>query len=146
MLGADTNSENYMSNPQDKFESHNNPNVDQVPCLFNRQSFQDFSMKKFTELLDEEKMNQFMDSVQRTFRDTTKEDTKLASPDKILSQSTEKRKPIAPSIMFSNTSDARTDQFKSPQKQSRRAELELDSFAGSQLKVLSEKKKILDQQ
>lgn len=93
---------------------------------FNRKSFQDFSLKKFTELMDEKKMNDFMDSVQRTFRENEK-------PPMLKEDS-----PI-------RTARSKKEHAYSSPAKSARKEMELDSLAGSNMKILSEQKRRADE-
>lgn len=99
--------------------SHNTSNV------FERKSFQDFSMKKFQELMFENSMTDFMNSVERSVKQNTCEND---------------------SRKFDYTESHRVDRsltpkkstFKSPRKVSRK-ELELDRLAGTKMKIMSEK-------
>jgi hypothetical protein len=94
--------------------------------VFNRQSFQEFSMKKFQEIMFDNNISEFMHSVERTVKANTIENgtsrTKNEQND---------RKSLTPK---------RKSTFVSPRKYSRK-ELELDRIVGSKMKFMSEKKK-----
>ena len=93
--------------------------------VFDRKSFQDFSMKKFQELMFENKMGDFMSSVERTVRQNTKEEK--------LSES---------GMRYKNrhSQTPKRGSYVSPRKSSRK-ELELDLMVGSKMKYMSEKKR-----
>ena len=89
---------------------------------FGRQSFQDYSMKVFTDMLDASgRDSQFIDSVQKTFRE---HNPNLEDVDDSPQMTCEKKPKLSPT------------RNSTP----KRRELELDSLVGSQMKSFSEKK------
>lgn len=102
--------------------------------MFAKNSFQEFSMKKFQELMFENHINDIADSVERSVRENTGEYHPIRSVKDVLHGD----KSMTP----------KRGSFVSPRKVSRK-ELELDRIAGTKMKYMSEKKKqrnsILDQ-
>ncbi|CAI2381902.1 unnamed protein product [Moneuplotes crassus] len=94
--------------------------------IFGKQSFQDFSRKKFQEIMFDGNMSEFMNSVERTVRETVGE-----------SKTYRKREEKAKN--YTSFTPKKTS-FASPRKFNRK-ELELDSIVGNKMKYMSEKKK-----
>jgi len=96
--------------------------------VFDRRSFQDFSRKKFQEIMFENNMTEFMNSVERTVRENTNDQNTHRS---IYEDKGSKEQAMTPN---------RKSKFISPRKYSRK-ELELDRIVGSKMKHMSEKKR-----
>ena len=97
--------------------------------VFDRKSFQEFSMKKFQELMFDNRMSDFIDSVERSVRQNTQD---VDINENEFEQSSR--------IKTKLNSNKRSNNFKSPRKISRK-EIELDRIAGEKMKHMSEKKK-----
>ena len=97
--------------------------------VFNRKSFQEFSMKKFQELMFDNRMSDFIDSVERSVRQNTQDADTNKNEFERSSRTTRK-----------SYSNKQSNNFKSPRKVSRK-EIELDCMAGEKMKHMSEKKK-----
>lgn len=108
-------------------QSINDKNATAKSNVFNRQSFQEFSMKKFQEIMFDNNISDFMNSVERTVRANTIEN----SNSKVKQYEGNDKKSLTPK---------RKAAFNSPRKFSRK-ELELDRIVGSKMKFMSEKKK-----
>ena len=106
---------------------HESSNAFSKSNVFNRKSFQEFSMKKFQELMFDNKMSDFIDSVEQSVRQNTQggETNRQEFEDS-------KRSKLSYTTKRNN--------FVSPRKVSRK-EIELDRMAGSKMKYMSEKKK-----
>jgi hypothetical protein len=96
--------------------------------MFDKKSFQEFSMKKFKEMMFENNFSEFMSSVERTVRENTKDNLTSRT---IVEGSPKREKSIT---------SKRNTNFVSPRKWSRK-ELELDRIVGSKMKFMSEKKR-----
>lgn len=108
-------------------QSINDKNATAKSNVFNRQSFQEFSMKKFQEIMFDNNISDFMNSVERTVRANTIENSNT----KVKKNEGNDKKSLTPK---------RKSTFNSPRKFSRK-ELELDRIVGSKMKFMSEKKK-----
>lgn len=104
-----------------------NHNTNSKSNVFDRSSFQDFSMKKFQEIMFENNISDFMSSVERTVRQNTNEN---------LTHRTHQGK----SVHEKSITPKKGSNFVSPRKFSRK-ELELDRIVGSKMKFMSEKKR-----
>lgn len=96
--------------------------------VFDRKSFQEFSMKKFQEIMFDNNISEFMNSVERTVRANAVENK--------TNRTLFEDKPVNEKSM----TPKRSSNFVSPRKFSRK-ELELDRIVGSKMKFMSEKKK-----
>lgn len=105
-------------------ESNSGDKTEEKSSIFEKKSFQDFSLKKFTELMQVKNMKNFQNSMQKTFREYNK--------DKILTASEKK-----PSGRMSST--PKKSSCISPRKFSMR-DLELDRIGYEKMKEHSEKK------
>ena len=94
--------------------------------VFDRRSFQEFSMKKFQEIMFENNISDFMSSVERTVRQNNT-DNHTHRTKKEEKHSHEKSK-----------TPKKSSNFVSPRKFSRK-ELELDRIVGNKMKYMSEK-------
>jgi hypothetical protein len=106
-------------------ESNSCEKTEEKSSIFEKKSFQDFSLKKFTELMQVKNMKNFENSMQKTFREYNR--------DKILTGSEKK-----PSGRMSST-PKKSSSYISPKKFSMR-DLELDRIGYEKMKEHSEKK------
>jgi hypothetical protein len=112
-------------------ESGSAKKTEEHSSIFEKQSFQDFSLKKFAELMQVKNMKKFKDDIQKTFREYNKAE--------ILSMSDKKEAHNKTSCTPKKT------RYASPGKYSKR-DLELDRIGYEQMKLNSEKKNKLVKQ
>lgn len=132
---ADGEEQEEIESEPDEFQTpglsqsiHEHNNGTAKSNVFDRRSFQDFSMKKFQEIMFENNISDFMSSVERTVRQNNT-DNQTHRTHREEKHSHEKAK-----------TPKKSSHFVSPRKFSRK-ELELDRIVGSKMKYMSEKKK-----
>ena len=106
---------------------NDNKNATNISNIFDRHSFQDFSMKKFQEIMFDHNITEFVDSVERIVRQNT-------AGNKTSRVNYEVKLPK------NSITPKKESHFMSPRKFSRK-EIELDSIVGRKMKHMSEKKK-----